>query len=110
MSRDAHIPLILWVCAAICAHFVLVGGGDQVAQVHEDRVATVHANDSMSGLIRLQSLVAEATQAPQQDLIGAAIDVVVFIDEDLDHVAGRKVREIMLVNGFREGAYQCDYV
>jgi len=42
MSRDAHIPLILWVCAAICAHFVLVGGGDQVAQVHEDRVALVN--------------------------------------------------------------------
>jgi len=77
---------------------------------HPGGVATVHANDSMGGLIRLQSLVAEATQAPQQDLIGAAIDVVVFIDEDLDHVAGRKVREIMLVNGFREGAYQCDYV
>lgn len=77
---------------------------------HPGGVATVHANDAMSGLIRLQSLVAEATQAPQQDLIGEAIDVVVFIDEDLDQPAGRKVREVMLVNGFRGGSYQCDYV
>ena len=77
---------------------------------HPGGVATVHANDAMSGLIRLQSLVAEATQAPQQELIGEAIDVVVFIDEDVEHPAGRKVREVMLVDGFREGAYKCDYV
>lgn len=77
---------------------------------HPGGVATVHANDAMSGLIRLQSLVAEGTQAAQQDLIGEAIDVVVFIDEDVDHPAGRKVREVMLVTGFREGRYQCEYV
>ncbi len=77
---------------------------------HPGGVATVHANDAMSGLIRLQSLVAEATQAPQQDLIGEAIDVVVFIDEDVEHPAGRKVREVMLVNGYRDGAYECEYV
>ena len=77
---------------------------------HPGGVATVHANDAKGGLIRLQSLVAEATQAVQQDLIGAAVDVVVFIDEDVEHPAGRKVREVMLVNGFREGDYQCDYV
>lgn len=77
---------------------------------HPGGVATVHANDAMSGLIRLQSLVAEATQAPQQDLIGEAIDVVVFIDEDSEHPAGRKVREVMLVNGCRGGEYVCEYV
>ena len=77
---------------------------------HPGGVATVHANDAKSGLIRLQSLVAEATQSPQQDLIGEAIDVVVFIDEDVEHPAGRKVREVMLVNCFKQGEYQCEYV
>lgn len=77
---------------------------------HPGGVATVHANDATSGLIRLQSLVAEATQAPQQDLIGEAIDIVVFIDEDVEHAAGRKVREVMLVNGFEGGQYKCEYV
>ncbi len=77
---------------------------------HPGGVATVHANGARSGLIRLQSLVAEAASAPQPDLIGEAIDVVVFIDEDIDHPAGRKVREVMLVNGFRNGEYSCEYV
>src|SRR5262245_45989826 len=40
-QSGVQIPLILWVCAAICAHFVMVGGGDQVAQVHEDHKALV---------------------------------------------------------------------
>jgi hypothetical protein len=39
MSREAHIPLLLWISAAIVAH--LAGGGSavQVAQVVEDRAA-----------------------------------------------------------------------
>jgi Flp pilus assembly CpaF family ATPase len=36
---------------------------------HPGGAATVHANDALSGLIRLESLVAEATSAPQQILI-----------------------------------------
>src|SRR5471032_1936992 len=35
---------------------------------HPGGAATVHANDAPSGLIRLESLVAEATSAPQQTL------------------------------------------
>ncbi|XXX81052.1 hypothetical protein WMF30_20040 [Sorangium sp. So ce134] len=37
MSRDAHIPLALWVCAAIVAHMAGGGGAVEVAQVIEDR-------------------------------------------------------------------------
>jgi hypothetical protein len=36
------------------------------------RVSTVHANGALSGLIRLESLVAEATSAPQQTLIAVS--------------------------------------
>src|SRR5205823_5176807 len=66
---------------------------------HPGGAATVHANDALSGLIRLESLVAEATSAPQQPLIAEAVDVVVFIDQEPDLPAGRKVREVALVTG-----------
>jgi TonB family protein len=35
--RDVSIPLALWICAAICAHFLLGTGGAVVATVHDDR-------------------------------------------------------------------------
>src|SRR6478736_1473053 len=37
MVRSPEIPLILWICAAVCTHFVFAEGGDQVATYHEDR-------------------------------------------------------------------------
>ena len=49
---------------------------------HPGGAATVHANDALSGLIRMESLVAEATCAPQQTLIAEAIDLVVFVDQE----------------------------
>ena len=61
---------------------------------------TVHANDALSGLIRLESLVAEATSAPQQTLIAEAVDLVVFVDQEPELKAGRKVREVALVTGY----------
>ena len=38
-SREVNTPLILWICAAVCAHFVLGEGGDQIALFHDDQVA-----------------------------------------------------------------------
>src|SRR3978361_2298225 len=70
---------------------------------HPGGAATVHANDALSGLTRLESLIAEATSSPQQYLIAEAIDVVVFVDEESDIPAGRKVREVLLVTGYRDG-------
>jgi type IV secretion system protein VirB11 len=72
---------------------------------HPGGMATVHANDAMSGLIRLESLVAEATNAPQQALIAEAVDLVIFIDEEPELAAGRKVRELLLVTGYSNGQY-----
>ena len=77
---------------------------------HPGGAATVHANDALSGLIRLESLVAEATSAPQQALIAEAIDIVIFVDEEADLGAGRKVREVALVTGYRDGRYQVEHV
>jgi type IV secretion system protein TrbB len=77
---------------------------------HPGGAATVHANDALSGLIRLESLVAEATSAPQQTLIAEAVDLVVFVDEESSVKAGRKVREVLLVTGYSNGNYQVERV
>jgi type IV secretion system protein TrbB len=77
---------------------------------HPGGLATVHANDAISGLIRLESLVAEATSAPQQALIAEAVDLVVFIDEEPQLPAARKVREVLLVTGYANGQYQVEHV
>jgi type IV secretion system protein VirB11 len=77
---------------------------------HPGGAATVHANDALSGLIRLESLVAEATNAPQQTLIAEAVDLVVFVDQEPELLAGRKVREVALVTGYRDGRYEVEYV
>lgn len=77
---------------------------------HPGGAATVHANDALSGLTRLESLIAEATQAPQQQLIAEAVDVVIFVDEEASLEAGRKVREVLLVTGYRDGRYQVEHV
>jgi type IV secretion system protein TrbB len=77
---------------------------------HPGGAATVHANDALSGLIRLESLVAEATSAPQQTLIAEAVDLVIFIDHEPESQAGRKVREVMVVSGYRDGRYEVEYV
>lgn len=77
---------------------------------HPGGAATVHANDALSGLIRLESLVAEATTAPQQTLIAEAVDLVVFVDQEPELLAGRKVREVAFVTGYRDGRYEVEYV
>ena len=77
---------------------------------HPGGAATVHANDATSGLIRLESLVAEATSGPQQTLIAEAVDLVVFVDEEPAVPAGRKVREVLLVTGYSNGEYRVERV
>lgn len=77
---------------------------------HPGGMATIHANDALSGLIRLESLVAEATSAPQQTLIAEAVDLVIFIDEEPELLAGRKVRELLLVTGYSNGKYLVEHV
>ena len=51
----------------------------------------------------LEDLVREATEAPQQRTIGAAVDVVVSVVND--PVEGRKVQEVAVVTGYQDGRY-----
>jgi type IV secretion system protein TrbB len=77
---------------------------------HPGGIATIHANDAVSGLIRLETLVAEATSAPQQSLIAEAVDLIVFVDEETSLAAGRKVREVAFVAGHENGRYVIEHV
>lgn len=61
---------------------------------HPGGIATVHANSAYAGLIRLEQLIAEATQANMQKLIGEAVDLLVFITKT---AFGRKIQEIISV-------------
>jgi len=36
MTRNPETPIILWICAAVCAHFMFAEGGSKVAESYED--------------------------------------------------------------------------
>ncbi|OKP00817.1 P-type conjugative transfer ATPase TrbB [Xenorhabdus eapokensis] len=63
---------------------------------HPGGIATNHANSARAGLIRLEQLVAEATQAPMQALIAEAVDLIVSIEKT---GGGRRVKEVVKVEG-----------
>jgi type IV secretion system protein TrbB len=69
---------------------------------HPGGIGTLHANDALSSLDRLEQLVGEVTEAPMQKLIASAIDLVVSIEKTKD---GRIVREIMELEGFDGRSY-----
>ncbi|MCB1985642.1 MAG: P-type conjugative transfer ATPase TrbB [Nitrosomonas sp.] len=72
---------------------------------HEGVAATLHANDALSGLTRLESLISRNPSAPKEimPLIAEAVDMVVHITRT-PH--GRKIQQIIEVQGFKRGSYQ----
>lgn len=72
---------------------------------HEGGAATLHANDALSGLTRLESLISRNPSAPKEimPLIAEAVDMVVHITRT-PH--GRKIQQIIEVQGFKRGSYQ----
>lgn len=72
---------------------------------HEGGAATLHANDAHSGLTRLESLISRNNHAPLEikPLIAEAVDVVVHIARTPQ---GRKIQQILEVQGFKRGSYQ----
>ncbi len=61
MSRDVNTPLVLWICAAVCAHFLLGEGGDTIAQVHDDRVAIASLGEKVRERIRFKEQTFEVS-------------------------------------------------
>ena len=72
---------------------------------YEGGAATLHANDALSGLTRLESLISRNPSAPKEimPLIAEAVDMVVHITRT-PH--GRKIQQIIEVQGFKRGSYQ----
>ncbi len=70
---------------------------------HPGGISTVHSNSALSALARLEQLTAEASQQPMQAVIGEAVDLVVFVERG---AGGRRVREIIRVDGFNGNGYQ----
>jgi type IV secretion system protein VirB11 len=61
---------------------------------HPGGVATIHANSASAGLIRMEQLVAEVTQAPMETLIAEAVDLIVSIEKS---TVGRRIKEVKTV-------------
>ncbi|HAT8335400.1 P-type conjugative transfer ATPase TrbB [Legionella pneumophila serogroup 1] len=74
---------------------------------HEGGAATLHANNALSGLHRLKSLITRNPAAPAEiePLIGEAVHCVVHIARTPE---GRRVKEIISVHGFENGHYNIE--
>lgn len=70
---------------------------------HPGGIATVHANNARAALTRLEQLVAEVSSQPMPEVVGEAVDLIVSIERAPQ---GRIVREMLRVDGFRDGTYQ----
>jgi type IV secretion system protein VirB11 len=71
---------------------------------HEGGAATLHANDARAGLSRLAMLISMHPDAPRpiEPLIGEAVHVLVHIERT---PKGRRVQEIVEVDGYEDGRY-----
>jgi P-type conjugative transfer ATPase TrbB len=69
---------------------------------HPGGIATIHANSAADALARLEDLVREATEAPMQRTIAAAVHLIVFIAKT---ATGRQVEEVVRVDGVRGETY-----
>lgn len=72
---------------------------------HEGGVATLHANNARAGLTRLRSLITRNRAAPAEiePLISEAVHVVAHIARTPDK--GRRVLEILAIDGYANGQY-----
>ena len=70
---------------------------------HAGGIATVHANDARAGLLRLEMLCAIGGAPGMETAIGHAVDLLVFI---APIAGGRRIEEILTVDGYAAGAYQ----
>lgn len=69
---------------------------------HPGGISTIHADDCLGGLEKLEQYIQEVSANPQSKLIARAVDLVVVIAK----VEGqRKITQIVTVNGYKNGEY-----
>ena len=67
-SRDVTIPLVLWICAAICAHFLFGTGGLVVGKMEDDRSELWKLSRQASNLAKQDGQTFEVTLGePSED-------------------------------------------
>jgi type IV secretion system protein VirB11 len=76
---------------------------------HPGGMSTLHANDAESALIRLEQLTSEVSVSPMKELIGEAVDIVVFLQRQAEK--GPVVTEVLEVKGVdvKNGVYHCEF-
>ena len=69
---------------------------------HPGGVATVHANSAVLGLERLEGLITRNPFHPTEirQLIAQVVNIIIFISKDRN--TGRKIREIIKINGYNQ--------
>ena len=70
---------------------------------HPGGVCTVHANDARAGLLRIEQLISEVSEAPMRELVGEAINMVAFLVRDPK--IGPKLAELIAVDGVKDNEY-----
>lgn len=69
---------------------------------HPGGISTIHADDCLGGLEKLEQYIQEVSANPQSKLIARAVDLVIVIAK----VEGqRKITEIVTVDGYENGEY-----
>jgi type IV secretion system protein TrbB len=78
---------------------------------HSGGLATIHANDALSGLRKLETLIG-GHEASVRERIANAVNIVIFIDGEESISAGRKVREVLIVRDYDRTTqdYAIEYV
>jgi TonB family protein len=66
-SRDVTIPLVLWICAAICAHFLFGTGGLVVGKMEDDRSELWKLSREASNLAKQDGQTFEVTLGEPSD-------------------------------------------
>lgn len=71
---------------------------------HEGGAASLHANNTLSALTRLRSLISRNPFAPREiePVIGEAVNVIVQISKTTE---GRRIKEIREIQGYENGEY-----
>jgi type IV secretion system protein VirB11 len=88
-----------------------VRGGEEAMEMlkawntgHPGGFATLHADDPLNALARLENLITETGIVPNPRQIAQAVDIVVFISQAAQ--IGPKVQSIVDVQGFENGKYK----
>lgn len=73
-------------------------------------IATIHANNPKAAIQRVLDLACEVVSSPPINLAAEALDVIVQINASSKHESGRKVTDIVYVEGFDNNCQQFNLV